>query len=386
MKISHLILICLFLLFSGCGLRPPQYSTPQNILAPTNDSSPTVQQKQNIKKDLPKSDDLSFQTIFEGQIDAPLWLFAVIDDEGQVVLSAEKDQEIIMAKFDPNNPKAKLNWKTIVSKNEVEGVADHWHVFAHGYHYFVFSQPKADSAYAVKVDKNFNRVAMNHIVDRYEVPKKERPPFGGEYLITNDMFLVPESEGVTAAFFLPTIGHKLFRMDKDLNVYETKNIGGGNLVHGNGSSAIMTKNGFDVLASDTIMLLQQSGVQLLQYDKNWNFVKTKELVDIDNQSIGMVSGVYLDDGGLVLHSRTNVDAYGRGEMPPPPPPTQGVLTDDGGNIARYLFDPDGKLVSTDYLYEGTNAHRPHTALLNDLLITTWDGGKGGTTLRIDKIQ
>jgi len=364
MKISHLILICLFLLFSGCGLKPQQYSTPQNNLAPT--------------------DDISFQTIFEGQIDAPLWLFAVTDDEGQIVLSAEKDQEIIMAKFDPNNPKAKLNWKTIVSKNEVEGVADHWHVFAHGYHYFVFSQPKADSAYAVKVDKNLKRVAMNHIVDRYEVPKNERPPFGGEYLITNDMFLVQESEGVTAAFFLPTIGHKLFRMDKDLNVFETKNIGSGKLTHGNGSSAIMTKNGFDVLASDTIMFLQQSGVQLLQYDKDWNFVTARELVDFDNQSIGMVSGIYLDDGSLVLHSRTNVNAYGRGEMPPPPTP--GVLTDDGGKIGRYVFDKNGKLKSTEYLYEGTKAHRPHTALLNDLLITTWDSSDGGTTLRMDKIK
>jgi hypothetical protein len=384
MKSSFLFLLCTSLLFSGCGLRLPQVSVPLNNATPISDPAPAIQQKQNINNDQPKNDDISFQKLFEGQIDAPLWLFAVIDDEEQVVLSAEKDQEIIMAKFDPNNPKAKLNWKTIISKTEVGGVADHWHVFAHGYHYFVFSQPKADSAYAVKVDKNFNRVAIKHIVDRYEVPKKERPPFGGEYLITNDMFLVPESEGVTAAFFLPTIGHKLFRMDKNLNVYETKNIGGGNITHGNGSSAIMTKKGFDVLASDTIMLLQQSGVQLLQYDKNWNFVEAKELVDNDNQSIGMVSGVYLDDGGLVLHSRTNVNAYGRGEMPPPP--TQGVLTDDGGNIARYLFDPDGQLVSTDYLYEGTNAHRPHTALLNDLLITTWDGGKSGTTLRIDKIQ
>ena len=369
MKISHLILICLFLLFSGCGINLP---------------TSAIQQKQNINNDQPKNDNISFQTIFEGQIDAPLWLFAVTDDEGQVVLSAEKDQEIIMAKFDPNNPKAKLNWKTIVSKNEVGGVADHWHVFTHSYHYLVFSQPKANSAYAVKVNKNLKRVAMNHIVDNYEVPKNERPPFGGEYLITNDMFLVPEPEGVTAAFFLPTIGHKLFRMDKDLNVFETKNIGGGKLVHGNGSSAIMTKNGFDVLASDTIMLFQQSGVQLPQYDKNWNFVKARELVDFDKQSIGMVSGVYLDDGSLVLHSRTNVNAYGRGEMPPPSTP--GVLTDDGGKIGRYVFDKNGKLKSTEYLYEGTNAHRPHTALLNDLLITTWDSSDGGTTLRMDKIK
>ena len=131
-----------------------------------------------------------------------------------------------MAFFDPEDPEATLDWKTIVSRDEVGGVADHWHVFAGGYHYLVFSQPSADSAYAVKVDRDLNRMAMEHIIDRYEVPASERPPMGGEFLVTNDMFLVPEEDGIAAAFFLPTIGHKVFRMDEDLEVFDTVTIGG----------------------------------------------------------------------------------------------------------------------------------------------------------------
>ncbi|MEK7620372.1 MAG: hypothetical protein AAB413_04005 [Patescibacteria group bacterium] len=325
-----------------------------------------------------------FEKLYEDQVDAPLWLFGVADDEGQVVLSAERNQGIDMAFFDPEDPEATLDWKTIVSRDEVGGVADHWHVFAGGYHYLVFSQPSADSAYAVKVDRDLNRMAMEHIIDRYEVPASERPPMGGEFLVTNDMFLVPEEDGIAAAFFLPTIGHKVFRMDEDLEVFDTVTIGGGEIVHGNGSSAIQTQDGFDVLAADTIMHLQQSGVTRLRYDKDWELVDTTRLVDEDKQSAGMTSGVYLNDGSLVMHARVNVDAYARGQMPPPPTP--GVLTDDGGNIVRYVFNPEGELILTEYLYEGTDAHRPHTALVGDLLITTWDGGGGGTAIRIDRIE
>lgn len=327
---------------------------------------------------------ISFERVFEGPVaGAPIWLFAVPDDEGRVILSAEVNQGLVMAELDLTNPDAAPNWKTIVSREEVGGVADHWHVFARGYHYLVFSQPSADSAYVVKVDRDLNRVAMEHIVNKFEVPEEEQPPFGGEYLTTNDMFLVAEPAGVTAAFFLPTIGHKLFRLDEDLKIYGIKTIGGGELAHGNGSSAIPSQTGFDVLASDTIMQLQQSGVRLLRYDADWNFQEAFDLLDIDRQSIGMVSGAYLTDGSLVLHSRTYDGAYARGVLPPPSTPGAPLL-DDGGDIVRYVFNQDLELVSSESLYEGTDAHRPHTGLLGDRLFTTWDR-VGTTTLRIDEI-
>jgi hypothetical protein len=198
------------------------------------------------------------------------------------------------------------------------------------------------------------------------------------------MFLVSEEDGIAAAFFLPTIGHKVFRMDTNLEVYDTVTIGGGKTAHGNGSNAIQTADGFDVLAADTIMHIQQSGVTLLRYDEDWELDGSLSLIDIDGQSASMTSGVYLSDGSLVMHARVNVDAYDRGEMPPPS--SLGTLTDDGGNIARYVFDPTGSLVSTEYLYEGTKAHRPHTSLVGDLLITTWDETDAGAMIRIDRVE
>ena len=102
----------------------------------------------------------------------------------------------------------------------------------------------------MKIDSDLNRLELKHIVDRYPLTEDDGPLFFNStdtaFQVTNDMFLIEEPDGVAAAFFLPGIGHKLFRMDTDLNIIETKNIGGGLLSHGNGSSAILTDDGFSV--------------------------------------------------------------------------------------------------------------------------------------------
>jgi hypothetical protein len=330
-----------------------------------------------------------FSKTFQGQVNgANIWLFAVPDDEGRVMLSTEKNQEIWMAEFDLNNPEQAPVWEQMVSKSELggEGVADHWHTFAHGYHWIVFSQPTADSAYMMKIDSDLNRLELKHIVDRYPLTEDDGPLFFNStdtaFQVTNDMFLIEEPDGVAAAFFLPGIGHKLFRMDTDLNIIETKNIGGGLLSHGNGSSAILTDDGFSVLAADTIVQQMQSGVRLLKYDFDWEFVEEIDLVNFDEQSIGMTSGAYLDDGSFVLQTRTNPESSARGETLPPP---SGTTNEDGGYVTRYLFDSQFNLASIDYLYEKINAHRVHTSLIGNLLLTTWDT-IGQTTIRIDEIQ
>ena len=197
------------------------------------------------------------------------------------------------------------------------------------------------------------------------------------------MFLVAEPAGVTAGFFLPGIGHKLFRADTNLDVYDVMNIGGGVLSHGNGSSVIPVDGGFHLLASDSITEVTQSGVRLLAFDKDWNFVSEDMLVNFDRQSIGMVSGVYLDDGSLVMHARTSLDAPARGAQPSFEDKGN---SDAGALIARYVFDPDLNLASIDFISdESKQAYRPHTSLLGNALIVGWDY-VGTTVLRIDEIE
>ena len=116
------------------------------------------------------------------------------------------------------------------------------------------------------------------------------------------------------------------------------------------------------------MHLTQSGISLLRYDEDWILQEADRLVDEEGVSASMTSGVYLPNGSLILQARVNPNALNKGERSFPS--ASGTLTDDGGNIVRYVFDRDGELANTQTLYEGTDAHRVHTALVGDLLITT----------------
>lgn len=320
---------------------------------------------------------------------APLWLFAVVDDQEKVVLSSEDNGSIKMGFFDPNNPQQKVDWKTIVSANDIEGkrIADHWHEFKDGYHWIAFSISEANTGYLMKVDNNLNRVALVKAVENETLTKADLPPDAPNSnmnMPTNDMFLVPTDEGVAAGFFLPAKGHRVFSFDKNLKFLSKTDIGGGQYSHGNGSSAIKTSNGFDFLASESINYLQEGSLKLIKFDNAWQAQSAKTLFDKDGVSIGMVSGLYLDDGSLVVNARVNENAYSQEEMLKKAPPGQGNMTDDGANIERLHYDAQGNLISTTKLYEGNKGHRPHTAKLGDKLLTTWDAA--GSYLRIDRIM
>jgi hypothetical protein len=320
---------------------------------------------------------VSFSKVYEGSVDqANIWLFPVPDSDGRMILSTERSNELYMAELTVDDPSARVSWKQVVSSSDIDGnkIADHWHVFAHGYHWITFSITSANGAYLAKIDKDLDLIALERIV--------ENPTFP-----TNDMFLVAQPDGVGAAFFLPGYGHRVLRFDTDLNEIGSVDIGGGQSIHGNGSSAILTDDGIHVLAADQMNVVSQGGVRLLKYDFDWNLVEVVDLVDFDNTNIGMVSGNYLDDGSLVMVARVNLEAFKRGENPPPTGQIPGgALADDGGYIGRYLFDSLLKLAGVEYLFEqGNTAHRPHQSILGGRLYSAWDL-RGSTTLRIDEIQ
>lgn len=335
------------------------------------------------------SANIKFQNLSTQNIDgASLWLFAVPDDQNQIVLSTESNGSIKMAKFDINNPTQKPDWKTVVSNSDIngKGVADHWHEFANGYHWIAFSISEATTGYALKVDRDLNKVKLAKIADKITLKEGEVPMVNpmNPYLPTNDMFLVPEDNGVTAGFYLPGTGHRLFRLDSDLNLKENKDIGGGNYVHGNGSSAQKVTGGFNLLAVDNMNMFQQGGLNLIKFDSNWEVQSKTTLVDIDKTNIGMASGVYTDKGTLIINARVYESAYPKGEMPPPADPNA-PLAQDGGKIKRFVFDSNYNLISTEEIYSQGDANRPHTSLVGEKLLTTWDAG-GKTYLKIDKIS
>jgi hypothetical protein len=300
---------------------------------------------------------------------ASLWLFAIDDGSRQVAVSAEEDQQVMLGRLDPQNPTRPVDWRVAISKADASGrgVADHWHIFAHGVHWIAYSVPGDQDSYLATFDKDFKRTNLVTIDTSGNVP-------------TNDMFLVAEKDGVAVGHFLPGQGHKIFRFDKNAKPKGTVDVGGGQYSHTNGSSAEMTENGFIIFATETLAPDAEGGVKKIVTDSNWKPSSATNLLRESGKNIVMASSASLGNGYRVVHARVREGA----KSGPPSQPTPGPLPDDSGAIVRYVISPDDKVVSQEVLVsEGAN--RPHTLLVNNLLITTWDS-KSGVKLRIDKVS
>jgi len=303
------------------------------------------------------------------RVDAPLWLFPVADDEGTIVLSSENTRHLRVATTDLEN--LRIRWKDAAGSEDTAGqnISDHWHIFAHGHHWLSFSTGSAQQSYLLKLDKNLKRVGLWPLSNQKGLP-------------TNDHFLVAEPDGVAVGHFRPGYGHRIFRFDKEGKPRGTVDVGGGAYRHGNGSSAIPLQGGYRILATETLNMVQQGGVFFLETDANWKPKASKLVIDEDRKNVAMASGIVLESGYTILHARVCDKACPRGEMPPPPSKDQKGLAPDDGAIVRYVISPERKIVSREELAERGN--RPHTTLVGDLLITTWDGQ--GTTLRVDRVR
>ncbi|MDP3879364.1 MAG: hypothetical protein Q8Q07_03540, partial [Dehalococcoidales bacterium] len=302
---------------------------------------------------------------------ARLWLFAVDDGRPQLAISAEADGKLLMGRLDVTDPQATVSWQTVVSPTDTGGasIADHWHIFAHGYHWLVFSVTGDSASYLLKLDKDFQRLGI------VSVGHTDGP--------TNDMFLAAEPEGVAVGHFAPGYGHTIHRFDVQANKTGQVRIGGGIYAHANGSSAIPVEGGYLVFASETLNPSVTGAVKIIQLDASWQPVSIEEVLDEDGTNAAMSTAVRLDSGYTIVHLRV-LTGVSRRQTAPAPPQQGSLLPDDSGALVRLVLAPDGTIANRETLVsDGTN--RPHTALVDDLLVTTWDEN-GTARLRVDRIK
>jgi len=302
---------------------------------------------------------------------AGVWLFAVDDGNPQLALSAESDGKLLIGRWDVIYPNTAVSWQTVAGPADTGGVsiADHWHIFAHGYHWLVFSVAGDSASYLLKLDKDFQRLAL--------------VPVGHTDGPTNDMFLVAEPNGVAVAHFAPGYGHTIHRFNVQANKTGQVRIGGGAFTHANGSSAIPVEGGYLLFSSETLNPSATSAVKLIQLDASWRPVNVRVVLDDDGTNAVMPSAVRLDSGYTIVHLRIRTGVSPRQKAPPAPQPGS-PLSDDSGTLMRLVLAPDGTIVSRKTLVSD-GANRPHTTLVGDLLITTWDE-TGAVRLRVDRIQ
>ena len=301
---------------------------------------------------------------------AGVWLFAVDDGSPQLALSAESDGKLLMGRLTVTDPSAAVSWQTVASPYDTGGlpIADHWHVFAHGYHWLVFSVAGDSASYLLKLDKDFERIAV--------------VPVGHTDGPTNDMFLVAEPEGVAVGHFVPGYGHTVHRFDLQAKKTGQVRIGGRRYTHTNGSSAIPLEDGYLLFATESLNPTVTSAVRAIRFDSSWRPVSIKPVFDEDGTNAVMATAVRLASGYTIVHLRVRTGVSPRQKIPSAQP---GPLpADDSGALVRLVLAPDGTMVSKETLVaSGTN--RVHTTLVGNLLITTWDEA-GTVRLRVDRIH
>ena len=302
---------------------------------------------------------------------AKLWLFAVDDGNSQLAVSAESDGKLIMGRLDVTNPAASVFWQTVAGPADTGGVsiADHWHIFAHGYHWLVFSVAGDSTSYLLKLDKDFQRLSL------VPVEHTDGP--------TNDMFLVAEPDGVAIAHFAPGYGHTLHRFDPQANKTGQVRIGGGKFIHANGSSAIPVDSGYLAFTSETLNPSATGAVRVIRFDTSWRPIDVSPVIDEDGTNAAMATAIRLDSGYTIVHLRSRTGVSPRQKVPSALQPGS-PLPDDSGALMRLVMAPDGTIVSSETLVsEGTN--RVHTTLVGALLVTTYDE-TSTVRLRVDSIQ
>ncbi|MDP2916408.1 MAG: sialidase family protein [Dehalococcoidia bacterium] len=302
---------------------------------------------------------------------AKLWLFAVDDGNPRLAVSAESDGQLLMGRLDVTNPDTAVSWQTVAGPTDTGGVsiADHWHIFAHGYHWLIFSVAGDSASYLLKLNKDFQRLAL--------------VPVGHTDGPTNDMFLVAEPNGVAVAHFAPGYGHTVHRFDVQAKKTGQVRIGGGIFTHANGSSAIPVEGGYLLFSSETLNPSVTSAVRLIQFDTAWRPVNVRAVLDEDGTNAVMPTAVRLGSGYTVVNLRIRTGVSPRQKEPPAPQPGS-LLPDDSGALVRLVLTPDGTIVSRETLVSN-GANRAHTTLVGDLLVTTWDEN-GTARVRVDRVQ
>lgn len=311
---------------------------------------------------------------------ASLWLFAVSDGGSTVALSAEMPGRVVMGRLDPRSPTTPVTWKTVVTTADTGGlnIADHWHVFAGDAHWIVFSAANPGTgpggllvppqhSWLVKLDRAFDRLGIF-------------PVCQGCGAVTNDMFMVAEPSGIAVAHFLPGTGHRIFRFGFDGAPRGTIDVGGGRFRHSNGSSGLTTANGYIVVANDTLQPNTYSAVRAITVDASWKPTDLVTLIAEPSTNIVMPTAVLLPSGYWIVNARVRTSVTTEGQTAAPIGP--GTVS-DAGTIVRYVLAPDRTVVSRTVIAP-SGANRPHTIVVGDLLLTTWDD-EGHVRLRVDRV-
>lgn len=319
---------------------------------------------------------------------AQTWLFAVVDDDNNVVVSAaglsKTGSSYIYVGFLTNpldgTTFSAVSWVDVTAAIAVTDVSDIWHIFAHGYHWISYSNKMADSLSVVGLNPSDLSVAFG--------------PFlivssGGGGLVpwsanmaTNDHFLVVgpwHSIGVSFADrdHAETYVEVVDTSGVEKARYQFSELSAPSLPANSGCSAVRVDEWtalahgrrFRMLATETLNPASASEVYFYNFDNHWTpaSVTPVTLLSTAGVNYSMATEVKLSNLGHRLVTYRKFPAGGAGGA-----------AGDMGQLARMWFDSSGVAYSAEeVVVSALETARAHTSVWTDpttstsYLLTCW---------------
>jgi hypothetical protein len=293
--------------------------------------------------------------------DVQNWLFAVDDGSADILFSGEQSHELVVGRgFDPSSAVVTTVVANIADFGVLEytNVTDHWHVYAHGYHWFACSLTQDGVAVAVGLVRWDGATASYAVV--FTDTEGTNP--------TNDLFCVENDEGgVTIGIYDPEYGGlRLLVCDDAMDVVDDLR------VHwvptaddprrrpfSNGASARRIDGGYEILAPQTLNPYTGGVVYRIVADDDGVISEMSVLFGTERppeegaRNYAMATEALLPGGCRAYAVRVR-SGYSTEE------PEDGSLPDDSGAIHLFILDGDGRWAAF-FEVAASGGNRPHVS-------------------------
>lgn len=366
----------------------------------------------------------TFTLTCEGYVTAPsagLWLFAVDDGSTtDVMLSAEFNQGLYMARIDPISdftPSSSGSttgtftvsggsW-TLISLTWNYGLSDHWHLYAHGYHWLSCNDAENDAGvrdiYLVQVDTALSTAsapssvqAVSNSTSTYEASAAFNAALGASAYVgpTNDHFMIAMWSGLgIGVVHSNNADLRMVFFDKALGLRTNRTSG---QQYGDAAMAVVgqqfSAGGFafraEATSNDWILLAPQT--MLTSSGGPLRFWRT-----IDNSWTSGSEGTSFEQAGYHIAMPYVVRVGWYYVMTYRRVSTSQAYGEDYGDIVREVYDGNWNLQTTEVLLTASSSragNRPHCQRWGNYLITCWDewdddAGSGlGVYMRVEEMS
>lgn len=288
------------------------------------------------------------------------------------------------------------------------GLADHWHIYAFGYHWIACSLTYSGRSYGVglvqfTVDEDgvptvVQTAAINLDADDWTGDGSDFNPYNPRFA-PNDLHLVADritdADGVAqdaiavVTYSDPVHGSVVFRRKvSDLADGEEVVLDGDatGYVHDSGGSSIRNADGtFEMLAPESMEPDDESVVHRITLSADWEMTDYEAFLDVADNNLTMAMKAQLPDGSYVLAYKkrfTDADRDAEGDAEEDAEgetsPTarthvyapESTLPSDDGLIYVILYDSDGNAYDGHIVSHRGN--RPHVAYVEGYVLVGWD--------------